>query len=337
MWSPGGTDVAYTRVPAYDVETVVLAGVTGSSHEIFRGEGVDELHWSPSGRYLAFVARDGLRVVDAGARRVQAIYRRSETIAGVTWAPNERSIAFEVGGEIAVLEPTSGSVTTATRGGNNEIVGWMKGRVEPGRPALRPPAVEVASGSHLRSRGAILEIASDGLRVAALVAASRVDCVHAFGWRARTSSVTRFNEARKCDDPMSVERFTALTIQGTAVAWQSFACGNYCYAGNYGADFSEPGVQSGGLSERALSDMPHEGEAAKPFKTRRQRLRGIAMFVTPDTIQLRRAGNRGTRTIRVHGSIVDAELEDVGLFYAYNVRGRYPGRIVFVPFNELFG
>jgi hypothetical protein len=36
------------------------------------------------------------------------------------------------------------------------------------------------------------------------------------------------------------------------------------------------------------------------------------------------------------GGAVDAELEDDGLFYAYNMRGDFRGHVVFVPFAELF-
>jgi hypothetical protein len=61
------------------------------------------------------------------------------------------------------------------------------------------------------------------------------------------------------------------------------------------------------------------------------------MSVSAGTITLRRVEDALVRTIRRDGGVVGADLTNAGLFYAHNRGGRlFPGRIVFVPFDELF-
>jgi hypothetical protein len=58
--------------------------------------------------------------------------------------------------------------------------------------------------------------------------------------------------------------------------------------------------------------------------------------VSRGTITLRRLSDGYLRKLRPPGGAIDAELEAAGLYYAYNSSGRFPGRVVFVPFSRLF-
>lgn len=63
----------------------------------------------------------------------------------------------------------------------------------------------------------------------------------------------------------------------------------------------------------------------------------MTMEIRGGAVVLSRSSDGRARVIHPPGRIVDAELEDSGLFYAYNLRGPMPGNVVFVPFAELLG
>jgi hypothetical protein len=69
--------------------------------------------------------------------------------------------------------------------------------------------------------------------------------------------------------------------------------------------------------------------------------RGLAVYVVGTTVHVLRLADGRERTFRPPASSrpwpppVLAQLEPSGLFYAYNVRGRWKGRVRFVPFDGL--
>jgi hypothetical protein len=180
----------------------------------------------------------------------------------------------------------------------------------------------------LSSRGRITEIASDGLRVTALVPTSSLDCDHVVGWTAGTRSIFRAERPWRCE---LNQTWFNLRLVGTTVRWQDYWCGNECYVAERWADFRVPYRQHSGTENVVEGYRP-----VRPPPPRETH-RGVALAVANGAITLRRAADGRARTIRPPGGAVDAELEDDGLFYAYNAgKAKMPGRLVFVPFGELF-
>jgi hypothetical protein len=96
------------------------------------------------------------------------------------------------------------------------------------------------------------------------------------------------------------------------------------------ADFRVPYRQQSSEQQQSIDHKP-----SRPSPQPETR-RGIQMTVNRTTITLRRLADRRTRTIRPPSGVVDAELENGGLFYAFNARRTtMPGRLVFVPFPDL--
>jgi hypothetical protein len=155
-----------------------------------------------------------------------------------------------------------------------------------------------------------------------------VDCDHLVVWTEGTKRVIRFSWPERCGD-FNQDYFN-LMLDGTSIQWRSFFCGNYCYVAGCAADVLRPYRYVCGDGDEVPGHPPRN---PPPAETRR----GVSIVTSGGTIQLRREQDGRTRTIRPSGGAVDAELEDVGLFYAFNLRHRaMPGRVVFVPFASLF-
>ena len=336
QWSPRGDHVAYVLEGRYpsQVETLVIARTDGSrSRVIRRAEFIDNVTWSPGGGRLSFSVDNHVFVVDPNGKELFSLRTEGEPI----WAPDDSAIAFAGYRELSVITLREKRLRRVVRGTDTRDVRWVSGALSPRAPSLRPlPPVEVSVGSGVRSRGKVLEIASSGPWVAALVDSSRTDCVHVFGWRPGSRAVVRFRASAPCDTDDAPELHSALALKGTSVTWSTFSCGNFCYGGGYKADLRRPGSETS-FGGDALSDIPGEGAPKPRPRPPHEVRRGVAVSVTSGTIQLRRVVDGRLRTIRPPGGAIDAELESTGLFYAYNVAGTFRGRLVFVPFGQLFG
>jgi hypothetical protein len=86
-----------------------------------------------------------------------------------------------------------------------------------------------------------------------------------------------------------------------------------------------------GVSDICDDAATAPGRPPPPSETRR----GVSITVVNGTIRLRRDTDGREVTIRPPGGAVDAELENTGVFYAYNTHDRMRGRIVFIPFDRL--
>ena len=135
--------------------------------------------------------------------------------------------------------------------------------------------------------------------------------------------------ARKCLDENG--HLAVVTLAGTRVTWYEIAYGNSSYWTLFTADVRRPQAVVAGGEQSG----DHGEEPGRPPPERGNR-HGVTMNVRTGTVVLTRATDGKTRTIRAAGRVVDAELEDGGLFYAFNGHGPRPGNIVFVPFAKLF-
>lgn len=335
-WSPRGDRVAYVLYggPSSRAARLVVARADGSRARVIRrAESFSYVSWSPGGGRLSFYAGSHFFVVDPNGKQLLSLRTEGDPI----WAPDDSAIAFADYQGLSVVKLREKRLRRVFTGTETRDVRWMSGALSPRAPSLWPlPPVEVSVESGVKSRGKILEIASSGPWVVALVDSSRTDCSHVFGWRPGSRTVVRFRASAPCDTGDPPESFSALALEGTSVTWSTFVCGNFCYGGGYEADLRRPGSETGGASDEALSDTPGGGTPEPRPRPPHEVHRGVAVSVTSGTIQLRRVADGQLRTIRPPGGAIDAELESTGLFYAYNIGGRFPGHLVFVSFEQLF-
>ena len=212
--------------------------------------------------------------------------------------------------------------------------------IRPARPAAqetrarslgRAPPDQVR-GKTLFIHGLVTEIAADGSRVAALLDLNW-DCKHevwVVAWQVGTKAVTHV----KPPNPgcYNVNYSAGLALTGTSITFSDYGCGNECYQTPVHADIRRPGhIDIGDQGEVPENfKAPHP---APPAETRN----GVSISVSHRVITLYRIADGRTRALRPPNGAVDAELENTGLFYAYNLRrGDRPGRVVFVPFAQLF-
>jgi WD40-like Beta Propeller Repeat len=336
-WSPKHDGVAYET--ADDRHTFVVRRLEGTERR-FEFGGSSWGAWSPNGRHIALMVGDA---DDTETTRLLVIDPTGKT-APVTladhlrhgqfgsWSPDGRTLALWEDGQLAVVPATGGSVRRVTNGGNNAIVGWMRGPLPARAPRPRPvPPTESRAGYALKSRGQVAEIAADGPWSVAMLGESKFDCEHVVAWRPGANAVTRFTLPAPCrreDRSFLLE----LSLEGTNVAWSEYSQGNYCHISVYEADVERPGELQyfGDVDD---SDECDATSPAPPSETHR----GVEFSVDQGAIQLRRISDGRLRTISPPGRLADAELEDAGLYYAFNLRhGAFRGRMLFVPFDELF-
>jgi Tol biopolymer transport system component len=326
-WSPTGDRVALS---VRDGRAVVVASLgTRTRHTIDLPNRLESITWSPSGRRLAAglctpAGRRELVVVDARRGTTGARARVGGDQA--LWSPDERTIAVDAAG-IVFVSAATGRFRRLTRGGNNRIVGWARSRLPANAPrAARPPTPEERRPTGFASRSGVLEIASDGPWVGAIISDGRIDCEHVVAWNARSRSLVRFGPPARCRDTFSFRR---LALDGTTVTWAKSFCGNYCYVAGCAADVRRAGA--GGCGEESEGNAPR-----RPLPTSETR-DGVAFSVVNGTIRLHRVADGRLRTIRPPGRLVDAELETTGLVYAYTTRaGRFHGHVAFLRFDAFF-
>jgi hypothetical protein len=198
----------------------------------------------------------------------------------------------------------------------------------------------------------VSEIAADGRWVAALVGPTCDRCAfpptaadtdaggqlklgdgsadRVVAWKPGTGSVARIRA------PYSVDGWVFdLQLERTAVSWEHYHCGMYCYLNPFSADIRQPDKVKGSLYDDDI--VPEDSDQPRTPSPPAETHRGVALTVRAGVILLHRRSDGATRRIAAPDGVVDAELENSGLFYAYNARGsRQPGRLVFVPFEALF-
>jgi hypothetical protein len=331
-WSPRGERVAYTR--RIDEKTSALVVASLGRHQertVFRASAVDA-RWSPSGRWLAALAAESdhaaliLVSADAGHQRTLA---ESRALYLQSWSPDERRLAVSTERGLGIVAVGSARLRRLPAW-DAFPVRWVRGPLPRRARAVPPvPPSELAQPRQLRSRAPVLELGADGTRVAVLVGWWRSDCEHISGWIVGSRRIVRLGHQDPCGDHPRPHAF-GLALAGTRATFQSFSCGNQCYVAQCEGDLWRRDVRCGdeeGTDDRDFRRpaSPVERHSGVAIRTR---LRG--------EIQLRRELDGRTRTIRPPGGAADAELEDAGLFYAFNTRGKFRGHVIFVPFAELF-
>lgn len=342
-WAPRGDLVSYMRPAAAPgrLVDVVVESVGGDRRYVLARAPITVdgccLSWSPSGRKLIAVTRCEERSCNAvnvatapSAWRPRFVRRVGWAIEGSPiWSPDERSVAFQHlrrrATEVAVVSLRSGRLHSVWRRGSADIVGWLSARLPGTARPPAPPRHEIATLRALRSSGRIVEIASEGRRVAAIVDRSARDCLHVLVWEPGTAALPRYPSTRQgCPDAWD---FLGLRVRAGVVEWRSFVCGNSCYVLPYRWPLG--GQADDTENEQVVERRP------RPRTFTPETRRGVSVALHGRVVRVRRLADGTTRTIAAPRPVVDAELENAGLFYAYNTSGRRPGRIRFVPFAAL--
>lgn len=336
-WSAKSNRLAFRRsVDEQTSELVIARDDGGGKRIVYRSEERNitnlSFQWSPSGKRFVLAmhadAGDELLVARRPNWRLQRLARgRFGLLEAGAWSPDDRHLALPTRDGLSIASVKSGKVRrvwSGSVGGGRWVVGALARKAPAADP---PPRSEVAQPRQLQSRGVVYELGSDGANVAAVLGRSRADCDHVAAWTAGTRRIVRFSRPELCGEivwPFNV------TLAGTRVRWSIFFCGSVCYVSPCTGDLGRP-FRSDCDQESEVPGRPPR--PPPPAETRR----GVSVATTGGTITLRREQDGRVRTIRPPGGAVDAELENEGLFYAFNVRrGAMPGRIVFIPFASLF-
>lgn len=190
-------------------------------------------------------------------------------------------------------------------------------------------------GRELVSRRRILEIVARATWVAAVVGRQPYnDCSQdVLAWDTRTGRLVRFDLARAYPcEYFFAARYPELALP--RVTWNAIGCANDCYSSTDSADVRSPRrITHGGenVIEDTVSGAPSR---TRPVPTT---VRGVSMTYARGKVTLRRLADGREHRFPSTGTAAHAALTSGGLFYGYN-RGAavYQGRIVFVPFAELF-
>lgn len=325
-WDPTGRRVAYSVRDGHAVAIASTLTRARRTVEVGRREPRD-LSWSPSGRRLAFSVGGAKSKVWIVEPQSGTVVRRIESPGFGDWAPDESAVAVEAETGVDILSLRDG-LRSVWKGGNTNVLGWMPGPLSANVPLVSPPPQpELATPSGFRSLAPVLEISSDGEWVGAIVAEIIIDAEHVVAWTPNRSIVVRFTIVR----PGGYGSYHKLSVAGTALTWQYFYCGNYCYLAPCKADTLRPGAQF--CDEESADEVRDQPTRASPAHGS---IGGVQMNVKAGAIELSRLADGRRQTIRPPGRLVDAELETSGLYYAYNVNAKFRGRIVFVPFAALF-
>jgi Tol biopolymer transport system component len=350
QWSPDGTRLLYTSSPApgSPVRLWVARVATGATAVLATARETSDPSWSPDGRRIAFVAARGLEVVHSDGTGRRLLVRRPG-IHSPSWSPDGTALAFGAG-EAVVLRIVGvnghGLRTIAPRGASS-LVAWVRGAVPAGAPlASALPPIEVVSRLALRSRGRIKQMDASGVRAAALVSPSRLDCDHIAVWTQSRGAVAREGAANPCAVFNERQSLGGLRISGRSVRWASdWACGNTeCgHAEFRGTVVSPTGLQvrwSNVSVERGGGVEPKLGcvvcGVRNPTASRPDKVGALSAYVLRRGIHVSLRG-RLVRLIRPPGrGPIFVRLGPKGLFYGYNLaRGAEPGRMNFVSFRSL--
>jgi Tol biopolymer transport system component len=333
-WSPDQRRVAaITHELGGDQLATYWDVVSGTAGTLVSADYVAAGAWSPDGKELAIVnsPRAGNQQVDVfelPSTRIGTIAALSGyAIDSFAWSPSGRRLAFASGSQLFTAAPQGTGREWLTDRADAELVGWSPGPVPKAAPRTRPlPRPETATVTLLQTHAPIAEIASDGYWAAAVVLSDRLDCTHVAAWRAGTSKTLRFQFIGPCDGQPPLLYGLNFTTPG--VGWHRYLCTDHCYDTPTGASVRNPGESHDIADPQVVQERPRR------LRARVQVWRGIHVSVRAGTLILMRVSGRQRRTIRPPGGVVDFELETVGLYFAYNVRGH--GRVVFVPFSRLF-
>jgi hypothetical protein len=194
-WAPDGRRFAYTD-DGGRLHVGSIAGGRARDITPKGAKGLNELAWSPDGRWL--------------------VGRRSAARRGDH-------------GDLFVVAADGSSSRRITKpfsypfGGDNRLPSWRPGGATAarlGRVPVKPSPSEVASRSRLRAAGAIEGLAADGSRVALTVAWSPSDCPHVASWRPGTRPV-HVDWQQPCEEDVgaNVSIDGPLALAGTRVAW----------------------------------------------------------------------------------------------------------------------
>ena len=197
-------------------------------------------------------------------------------------------------------------------------------------PSPQSSAVRTAG---FQTRAAIDEIAASARSVAVLLSDRPGDCGHVEAWTVGRRATVRFSRRGPCD-PWVNEHLLDVSLEGRTVEWSSVYCANDCYHTRYRESLSRPGMSDAYFEEAYENTLPGPHAPLPPVETRR----GVRVSVSKGAVVLRRTSDGRVRRIRPRGAVVvDAELEDVGLFYAYSLESATRrGTLVFLPFARLF-
>lgn len=333
LWSPDGKRIAFVEARAASASAVVAAAGGGSRRVLVRGADVALVDWSPDSRRVLFSVGGGIGVVGVDGR-VQGTSRTSFAVPReVVWSPDGNEVAFTAGHggqSVYVLRGDGRRLTRLTRRGHDRILAWLP-TAPPTRARAAPslPATEQATARTLDTRGPVAAVSAHGRAAGVLVAPHELDCIHPVVWRPG-SPVVRVGTPAPCSPDGTPTPFDIELRQG-AVLWSDYFCGNDCYVQKYRAARAATDAVLQG-DESAYDDAPEP--PLPPVETRR----GVSIFVGGGVVRLRRVSDGVERVMTAASArIFDAELEDDGLFYAFNrPRGVFRGRVVFVPFDELF-
>lgn len=345
VWSPDGENVAYVVQKTPSRVEVVRSTRTGvDARVLFHARSVDDVAWASDDRLvvaykkadrsvLAFVALDG---------RSEDMFRTRGYPMFGELSPDGRFLSLGArlpadegpnsdGKAVGILSLLDGSVARVPVAGNVDVIGWADSSVSEAGAPLVVPSPELASANHLRASGEIAEISASGPRVAAIIESSKLDCQHVVAWTAGSSRVVRFAEPRPCGSSGGEEELVGIALEGTRLTWTGESWGNYAYLTDKSADMRRPesGVRSSG------GDEGYESGVDRPRPERATR-RGVSVRVDEGAVVLARTSDGRTVRLLAPGPVVDAELENEGLFYAYNASGGIQGHIVFVSFANLF-
>jgi hypothetical protein len=336
-WSPDGSHVAYVE-PVGEAERIVVDTAAGSNERVVFEASYPSFDWTPGGQLIVNHEenrRQIVELVDLDGRSEEILRTRRSVSLG-PWSPDGRflSLGTDVGERgattLGILALADRSVTSVPVTGNVKVIGWADSSVREAGAPSEVPSPELASTDHLRSYGELAEISASGRRVAAIVESSKLDCRHVVAWTVGSSRVVRFSEPRPCGG--DEEDLLGIALEGTRLTWTGESWGNYAYLTDNSADMRRPeaGVRSSGGDEGYETGM----DRPKPERATR---RGVSVRVEDGAVVLTRASDGRAVRLLAPGPVVDAELENEGLFYAYNTGGTMKGRIVFVPFAKLLG
>ena len=307
--------------------------VSGRAETVVAAEYIADGAWSRDGEELAIVdtRRPGEQQIDVfelPATRIGTVQALSGyAIDSFAWSPSGKRLAFASGSQIFTANAQGTGRQWLSDRADAALVGWSPGPVPKTAPRARPlPRPELATVTRLRTQAPIAEIATDGYWAAAVVLSDRLDCTHVAAWRAGTSKTMRFQFIGPCDGPPPF--LYALGFATPGISWHRYFCTDHCYDTATGASVRNPGESHEIADPQVLERRPHRALA------RVQVWRGVRVSLHAGAVLLSRLSDGERRTIRPAGRVVDFELETVGFYYAYNVRGH--GRVVFLPFSRLF-
>jgi hypothetical protein len=326
-WSPTGGAFAYFA----SERSLAIVRLDGSPTRSVHVPREATLTWSPSGKRIALTGDDGqLDVLERGSPwRLVHVARGVGEVRSVVWSPNERMLALQGRRGVSLVPATGGRVRDISfvTGNPAEVIAWAKGPLPRAALPARPVPSTEHGGRVLRSRGSVLEIASNRRWAGAIIANSRADCVHVVAWRPGERAV-RFDRQARCeDDPPLLVR---LKLDGTRLSWFRWIeiCGESCELTWDCVYVQHPKeVCEGTVTSKADRPPPRP-------KPPREAHRGLTFALLDGVVHVRGKADGRQTTIRVPTRIVDAELEDAGLFYAWN-DARGSGRVAFIPLSKL--